>query len=1116
MLNFIIGEKGSGKTAAAHNIIGEAAKKGEKVMLVVPRQFSFESDKSILSLLGPRLASEIEVLSFKRLCDETVEKYGRQNLPLATAGIKNILMSLALEAVSESLSVFASHKNDIALCRKMLLSIGEIKNSGVSPEALTECADRMDDSILSAKMKETSLIYSAYESLLSKSFFDEANLLCYMADVLSKTDYFKDRIIVIDGYSDFSYGELRMIEQMLIKAKQVYITLCIRDEKDISDLSPFAVVSKTMRRLRLLAGNNGVKTAPTTVTHRKEGGRKDLDYLDKNIFHPLSRPFEGKCENITVTAANTLSDECDAVARKIKSLIRKGEYRCRDIAVVFRSADSYEKQIKLSFRKYGVPVFEDKRQPVWNQPLICLAANLLDICSSGFSSDSIFRYLKTGLTSFDSQDIAETENYVYAWDIDGTKWLSPWTDNPDGFGVEMNGERQERLAFIENMRKSIVTPIEKFRNACAEASGREIAEKLYYYLTQNGIDEALKSYALSLEERGMTELALEQEQVWDFLMEALDEIAGAIGEKKVSMKRFSELFALCIQSKTLGKIPDGFDEVTVCPAQRVLTKNVRVIFAVGMNSDVFPLKQSDSGIFSQREKVKIALNGIESMNDSKERVLFERFLAYNTLCSATEKLHLSYCLSDAKDKTMTKSEYIEAVEGIFPDLEERYSAFDSIDELIESEQSAFEIMAKSWKKKDPKSGALKAYFKGKEEYKGKIESLERAVGKKELGFENSRNALEFFGRNLYFSASQLDVYSDCPFQYFCRYGLRAKPRLKAKFDPAQTGTAIHYILEKLLKKYKGRQFLELTSNELDCEISTLLREYMNTSLSGEENKTERFNYLYYRMHKIIADIVSRLTGEFSESDFEPCDFELDISREGDVRPFSVALSEGKAEFFGIIDRVDKLDLEGRRYIRVVDYKTGPKDFRLNDVMNGINMQMLLYLVSIWRNGKGFYEDITPAGVLYFPAKIEAMKSDREQSAEQRQASRHKNLKMKGLLVDNEEIIRRMDKSGAGIFLPVEFKAKSGELKGKFISLETLSKLGKHMDNIIKQMGESLHSGKVPAHPLMGSGHTRTCEFCDYADVCMTEKPRYRYIEPMNHTDCIKKLEEEGNDEQELD
>jgi len=1111
MLNFITGVKGSGKTALAHKIIDEAAESGKGVMLIVPRQFSFESDRSILSLLGPKKASEIEVFSFRRLCDDIIRNYGGTGSPVATPGVKSILMSLAVEAVSESLKTFAKHKNDIALSGKLLLSVEEIKNSGVSPEELIKCAERTDDRLLSEKMKETALVYSAYEALLSKDFFDEANLFRYVSEILGKVDYFKGKTVVIDGYSEFSFGELKIIEQILVGAEQVYITLCIDEYENTDSLSPFAIVAKTFRKLKLLAGNNGVTVGEILHTERGEAYPEDLAFLQKNIFLPSAGKFEEIPGNIRLSVNNTMHTECDCVAAEIKSLIRKGEYRCRDIAVVFRSEGAYEKALRLSMKKYGVPLFEDKRQPIWNQPLVSFVSNLLNICSEGFSSDSLFRYLKTGLIPMEEKDISELENYTYAWDIDGKGWLCDWVGNPDGFGVEMTEERLGRLEKINGLRRQLVSPLLSFREQNEGSSGREFAESVYFYLTENAVDEQLKKYALSLEEKGFIELALEQEQVWDFLMESLNELAQTIGDRQVSAKRFSELFALCMQSKSLGKIPDGFDEVSLCPAQRILTKNQRVVFAVGLNSDVFPMKQGEAGVFSRREKMKIAQGGIEGLNDSEDVVLFERFLAYNTFCCATERLYLSYCLSDPGENDLSKSEYVEAVQGLFPLLREKYTSDMDMSELIESKQSAFEVMAKNWNSDDGRVRALKEYFRFEKDYAGRLASIKQAAEKRDLNFRSSDTAREFFGSKFYFSATQLDDYGACPFKYFCRHSLKARPRLKAKFDSAQTGNAVHYVLEMLLKRYKGREFLALSKGELNSEINRLLTEYMNLALSGAEDKTERFNYLYYRMNKVISDILGRLRGEFSESDFEPCDFELVISDDGDVQPFTVKLDDGTVEFCGKIDRVDKLDADGKRYIRVVDYKTGIKDFRLNDVINGVNMQMLLYLVSIWRNGTGEYRNVTPAGVLYFPARIEPMKSDREADVDTRTRNRYMNTKMRGMLVEDEQIIRRMDKKGEGLYLPINYDKKTGELKGNLISLEALGRLASKMDEIIKDMGNSLHAGKVDPRPLMGGGHTNTCLYCDYGDICMQRKPNYRYIEDLKHHECIEKLMKEGEE-----
>lgn len=1102
MLNFIIGRKNSSKTLTGHKILGEAVDREEECMLIVPKQFTFESDKGILSALSARKAAGIEVLSFSRLCHIALQQYGGIGRSIASGGVRSILMSLAIDSVSDKLTVFAKHKSEISLTEKMLCQVDEMKNNGITPEELESAAEKIGDKLLSNKLKEVALICRAYDAVVSQNYFDDGDLLTKIAEILSGTDFFKDKTIVIDGFSSFSHGEYKIIEQMLLKGRNVYITLCTDSLSDVNELSPFAVVNKTARRLMLIAGNNGIETGEIIRTERSQSIPYDLCAVERDLFRADYKAEERECENVTVLCSNNVHSECDAVARKIKSIIRGGEYRCRDIAVIFRQGEEYEKGIRNALKKYRVPLFEDKRQPVTNQPLICFVRNLLSICSEGFQSDYIFRYCKTGLAGIDAQQISEAENYVFMWDINGKRWLSSWTENPKGFGREPDAESDDLLCRINETREKIVTPVENFRKDVEFCSGKAMTEKLYRFLRDNKTDEQLKSYALFLEEKGFHELALEQEQTWDILMEIFDEIAQSLQESCVSVKRYLELFELVLSTKSLGKLPDGFDEVSIVSAERALTKKAKVVFVVGMNSGVFPLSVSQSGIFTQPEKAKLTVDGLENMQQFRDQILAERLLCYNALSCGSEKLFVSYAMSDNSGQSMTKSECVEWVEKILPQVKTEHTSDCELEELIESERAAFEIVAKNWKVNDGKINALKEYFSEKEEYSGRLKSIALALSDKPYRFADKEKAVELFGKNLYFSASQLEVYSQCPFMYFCRYGLKAQPRKKAALDPAQSGTVIHFVLEKLLQKYKGKEFLSVSQKELDEEVRTLLHEYMNTSMGGFDGKGERFRYLYLRMEKVLRNLLERIRTEFSESDFETWDFELDISRESDVKPFKIQLDRGSAEFFGVIDRVDKMDLDGKRYIRVVDYKTGVKKFRLSDVLAGLNMQMLLYLISIWRNGKGDYENIVPSGVLYFPARMENNSVSRESSTEERQIKRFAATTMSGMLLEDEEVIRHMDKELRGLFIPVKFDAKKGTVKGDFISMENFRKLAGILDRYIEEIGNSIHKGFVDARPVSGTGHGDTCTWCDYRDVCMRENEKIRYVENLKHSECL--------------
>ncbi len=1116
MLNFIIGVKNSGKTKKCHEILAQSLAKGKGAMIIVPKQFTFETDRGILSLLGPKIACEIEVLSFSRLCHVALSTYGGIKQPIAASGMREIFMSVAIDSLKDKLSFFSKHKSEIAFTQKMLKENDSLKKSGITYEQLEELGEKAENNLLKSKLTETALIFRTYDAIISQSHFDDGDLLMKVHDILIGTDFFKDKTVVIDGFKSFTQPELCLIKLMLKNAHEVYVSLCTDDIMGTDDTSAFSFVNFTARKLRSIAGNEGIGIGEVIKTERDESKfSEEMLFLQENIYSATFTPWDKVTDKVGIIEGQGIEDECDAVARKIKSLIRMGDYRMRDIAVVFRENGKYEQCIKRSLKKYSLPIFEDRRQPINNQPLICYVKSLLSIMSEGFNSESIFRLIKTGLCFLDEDEIAEIENYVFTWDIKGVKWLRDFEGNPEGFGSSATDKTDERLSLINETRRKIIEPLLDLREKLKNKNGKETAEIIYYYLRQNKVDEALKSYALSLQDRGLSELAIEQEQVWDMLMTVLSELAESLNDRSVPMKRFYELFDLVVSGKSLGKLPDGYDEIYVCDAERILTKSAKAVFAVGMNSGVFPLEQKDNGLFSALEKKKIALLGTKIGEDINELLLKERFICYSTLCSAQQMLYLSYSTCVGTEK-LSAGECVQDIIELFPNCKRISTCEQDIYDLIESEEAAFELMAKKWSDDDDEIATLKEFFRNNEKYKGRLEALERAVSDKDFAFKNKEISKELFGRDMYFSASQLEVYYKCPFMYFCRYGIKAKPRPKAELDAAMGGNVVHYVLENILRNHKGKEFLSLSSQEIDEEIRELLGEYMKKYMGDGCDMTVRFTYLYTRMQKVLRHLLQRLIAEFDDSDFEPWDFELSIGKNEKVKPFNVPLQDGSVKLIGKIDRVDKMDLGGKRYIRIVDYKTGIKEFNLSDVFYGINMQMLLYLISIWRGGTEGYEDITPAGILYFPARLSACNVERYDEEKTKTLKSMQTGKMSGMLVYDPDSTAAMDKSRRAIFLPVKYNKKSDLPSGNFITLTQLKKLGEMLDEMIKNMGDRLHDGLVEARPIYGKGQGETCTWCDYKDVCLKDKPKVRYAEKMTHDQCIKKLMGGETDDKKMD
>ena len=430
--------------------------------------------------------------------------------------------------------------------------------------------------------------------------------------------------------------------------------------------------------------------------------------------------------------------------------------------------------------------------------------------------------------------------------------------------------------------------------------------------------------------------------------------------------------------------------------------------------------------------------------------------------------------------------------------------------MLESENAAFELMAEKWHEDTDTEKTLKKYFSLNENFKGKLKAVERANDKKDFCFENPERAKELFGKKLYLSASQLETYGACPFEYFCRYGMRAKERKVARLDAANIGTVVHFVLEKLLSNHRGEKIYSLSSETAKKEIEKYLKEYMDKYMGSSQERSKRFLYLYSRLYGSLCVIAERLLSEFSESEFEPVDFELPISEKQGVAPLRVALKDGFVELHGIVDRVDVMKKNKKTYLRIVDYKTGPKEFSLSDVLSGLGMQMLLYLVSIWKNGGGRYGDVVPSGVLYLPARAEPFSAERGEDEKKLSEKRLTFGKMDGMILDDGEVIKGMDNSLSGRFIPIKVNRKSGAISGNFISLSQLEALSKKLEKIMADMGNALHDGKIPARPAYGKGHAQTCEWCSFSSVCQRDADgKIRYIEKRTHGECLDILDGKG-------
>ena len=1081
MLNIITGRTGSGKTRLIRSMAKEIAENDtDKPIIIVPEQFSFETERGMLSLLGNEKVNNVEIISFSRLAERLLSQYGKLNKRTADDGIRAVVMSRAIEAVEDKLSVFSRYIKQPQLISEILEFHCEVKRCGIENEQLSELSQTVKRSSFSAKLKELSLIFQCYDAMLSQSFNDSSDHLNMLYDLLFDVPYFKDKVVFIDAFSGFSGQEYKIIEQILRQSRETYVSFCCDTTKNNDRYELFYNAATEIKKLKGIANKLSVKIAPETVLYaKKEYKKAELNLFEENIFSTTDAVYNEKADAITIIPCRTKTEECQVVAAEIKKLIRTENYRYRDIAVIVRNEESYKKDLASAFRKYDIDCFHDNRQPVDAQPLIVFVKCLLDILVKGFETETVLRLLKTQLFGFSVDEIGALEDYCFMWH---SGWKNEWTENPKGFGESLDEDAKMQLKQLNFLRERVVSPVSALKNKIKNADGKTISKQLFNFLRHEKIDENLKRFTLFLNDSGEVDLALEQGRIWRLLTEIIDGLYFALGESIISIERYAELFNILTDTKDVGVIPNGMDEVIIGSADRIRASAPKAVFLMGVNTGIFPGSSSSGVIFNDTERCELISMGLPIISNLEYNSVSEIFIAYHVSTLATDRLFMTYSAIGSDSSSLTPSELVTDTMKLFPkcNVRQKTTRLD----IIESRNSAFSVMAGESVRGSDLCETLKVYF-NENQGADEVLKIEKAA-QRNFRISSSDLAKEFFGKNMYMSASRIEKFYKCPFSYYCEYGIKLKPRREAEVDAALYGTVIHYAMEQFLCCNKKEAVSRMNDAEIRSRVDQIIDGYIEYEMGGYENKNASFMRTIRLIKDTAFSIIRRLVAEFRVCEFTPVDFELKIGPDGQIPPYEIPLSNGGfVRIVGSVDRVDAYNTPDNTFLRVVDYKTGGKDFQLGEVFYGLNMQMLIYLFAIWENGKEYYNDkIIPAGVLYFQAKntkLTADKLKRNSDISEAAAQLSSQHAMDGMILNNLQVFEAMDKSFSGAFLPAAYDEKTGSLKGKIISLKAFESLKDYVDKSIEKMAEELQSGYISALPVKDG-----CTWCSYMDVCKRE------------------------------
>ena len=1042
----------AGRDAVLNRIAEDVrGQKGGRI-LMVPELISHDTERRLCAAAGDTASRFAEVLSFTRLARRVADRAGSAAQECLDNGGRVVAMAAAARQLHSKLKAYAAVETKPEFLTGLIDAIDEFKRCCISSGDLLLAAQATEGS-LSQKLEELALLMEAYDSLCARGKRDPRDQMTWCLEQMEETDFAREHVFYIDGFPDFTRQHMAILAHLIRESSSVTVSLNC-DSADTSALA-FEKAGDTARDILRIAERAGIEVQVEFL----QSCRPLADVREK-LFQGNIRSGSEK-ENLKTYRAESPYEECMGAAHEILELVRSG-CRYRDITLVCTDMTVYQPLVNLIFHRMHIPVYQSGTEDILQKSVVATVLNALDAALSGFEQRNVFRYLRSALSPLAPDICDEVENYGVIWGVRGLKWTQKWENHPNGLSGIWDESSQSRMEAIEAARKKAMDPLNRLR--LGFANGRNLRQQvlaLCDFLEDIELEQRLMELAEELDEAGDNRGAQILNQLWEILMSALEQMHDVLGETIWDPEVFTRLLRLLLSQYDVGTIPPVLDAVQMGPVSAMRCHQEKHLILLGAQEGNLPGYSGSSGILTDQERVTLRALGVPLTGGAMEGIQAEFAEIYGVFCGATQHASV-YCSGEQPSFVFRRLSQLSGGESSIA-THMGYAQGDG--------EEAGAYLAR-WNAVDvAKRLGLETSFrdtKGKRDYS--------------LGTVARENIEKLYGKTLNLSASQIDRQAECRFSYFMKYGLRAQERKEATVDPAEFGTYVHAVLENTARCVREMGGFHRVSLEQTLEIARRYSdEYAKERFAQIDS--ERLTYLFRRNAQELDMVVRELWQELKDSLFEPTGFEVNFGGAEGLPPISIPNGSMQALLRGFIDRMDTWINGSTTYYRVVDYKTGKKDFDYCDVFNGVGLQMLLYMFALRNSGEASLgEHPVAAGVQYFPARAPYLTADGGLTEEEAEKARGKEWKRKGLLLQDEQVLHAMEPEGGPGRMCYTVK-KDGTLSGDLADREQLKLLEAYIFRYLGKMVEEIASGNVSPNPYTrGSSHS-ACAFCPYGSVC---------------------------------
>ena len=1050
MLTLLLGTDWTANRETVLRMISQdvAAEKPGTV-LMVPELISHDTERRLCASAGDTASRFAEVLTFTRLAKRVSDAAGVGVPECLDNGGRLVAMASATRQLHSKLKAYAAVETRPDFLIGLLDAVDEFKRCCITSSDLLTASEKSTGSF-AQKLEELALILEAYDALCAQGKRDPRDQMTWLIEQLEDCSFAAEHSFYIDGFPDFTRQHTAILQHLITYSESVVVSLnCDRID---SSNPAFEKAGATAGELLRLAKQAGVNTQLITVQPGTEAIKPALPSL-----------FQGRIsqtiDNLCVCRTESLFQECHAAAERVVELVQGG-CRYRDISVVCTDMAAYANTLHMIFDRYGIPVYQSGTEEILSKTVITTVLSAIDAAVDGFEQDEVLRYLRSPLSPLNVNQCDQLENYAIVWKITGRQWAADWVNHPAGFGSEWSNSDKTYLAELNRMRAEALTPLVCLGQGMKDATSLgQMVDALYKFLNDVQLDTRLQALSEQLEQAGDLRNAQVLGQLWEILLNALEQLADMLGDTYWDVQTFTKLLKLLLSQYDVGTIPAVLDAVTVGPVSAMRCQQPQHLVLLGANEGAFPAYSGSAGVLTDQERTALRALGVPLTGGAMEGLQAEFAEIYGVFCGACCSVGV-YCSSQPSFLYRRLCDIAGGEREVIP--------------LGIAATDPVEVCALLSRMDAHQTAKLLGLYDHYEQLRSK--------GNHTIGKLSKQTVEKLYGKMLNLSASQVDKLADCRLAYFLKYGLRLKERKPATVDPAEFGTYVHAVLEETGRRIMQMGGFHQVSLSETLEIANeFSQKYISQRFSQIDS--QRLSYLFRRNAQELEMVVTELWEELRESEFEPVAFELAFGTGGEMDSITFSGQNMSACLRGFVDRVDAWKQEECTYYRVVDYKTGKKDFDYCDVYNGLGLQMLLYLFALEDKGSILLgEQPIAAGVQYFPARAPIVSLDGIDDGIRAEKEREKLWKRKGLLLADEQVLSAMEPADKPVRLSYSRK-KDGTISGDLADAEQLKLLRAYIFALLGKMVDDIASGCIEPNPYTRGGRHDACAFCPYGTIC---------------------------------